>query len=61
MGDVIPMVKPAVRRFVERTIDAARSDPNAALNERIISRLLGVPAQPATPESNADPRNPNRK
>jgi hypothetical protein len=28
-------------------------------NRRIVERIKGVPAQPAMPESDADPRNPN--
>ena len=30
-------------------------------NDRIIARIKGVPAQAGTPESDADPANPNRK
>jgi hypothetical protein len=30
-------------------------------NRDIIERIRGVPAQPATPETDADPRNPNVK
>lgn len=30
-------------------------------NERVLSRMKGLQAQPSTPESDADPRNPNQR
>jgi hypothetical protein len=36
-----------------------RDDARKRHNQMIVDRINGVPAQPATPESDADPRNPN--
>lgn len=30
-------------------------------NDMLIARIKGLPAQPATPETDADPTNPNRR
>lgn len=61
MGEVVPMIKPAQRRVIERAIDGALRGPRADRNERILQRTLGIPATPATPETDADPSNPTAK
>ena len=40
-------------------IFAARNKQRQQQNQMLVDRIKGVPALPATEESNADPKNPN--
>jgi hypothetical protein len=40
-------------------IFSARNSQRQAQNQMLVDRIKGVPAQTATEESEADPRNPN--
>lgn len=44
---------------VERV--ARQADERKRHNAMLVDRIRGVAAQPATPETDADPRNPNRQ
>ena len=39
----------------------ARDEQRQKNNQMLIDRIWGMPAQPATPESDADPNNPSVK
>lgn len=59
---VIKLSPKAFKAFLEALNKPPQ--PNEALrrlmqNESILERIKGVPAQPATPESDVDPHNPN--
>lgn len=55
------MIDELERARQARRVRAAERDARAAHNDRIVSRMNGVQAQPGTPDTDADPRNPNAK
>jgi hypothetical protein len=39
----------------------ARNKQRAQQNQKLVDRIKGIPAQPSTEESDADPQNPNNQ